>query len=84
MRDKCTVLKTVIYFATFLSYEPLPNLSTSEAINCHCEAIRPIFMFQILNFIADTALETANLVTKLQQTITLATKNCNFDNQFAC
>ena len=68
MRDKCTVLKPVIFFATLLSYGPLPALSTRVAVDCHCEAIRPIVMFQILKFIVDTAMETANLVKKFQQT----------------
>jgi len=79
-----TVLKPVILFATFLSYEPHQDLSTPVAVDCHCDTIRPILMFQILKLIVDTAMESANLVTKLQQTITLVTRNCNFDNQFAC
>ena len=52
-------------------------------VNCNCDAIRPMHKFQILNLIDDTEMESANLVTNLQQTITLVTRNCNFDKQFA-
>jgi len=41
------------------------------AVKCNCDAIRLIFMFQILKLIVDTAMKSATLVTKLQQTMTL-------------
>ena len=55
-----------------MSYELFQDLSTYVAVYCHCDAIRLIFMFQILKLIVDTA-------------ITLVTRNCEFDNQqIAC
>ena len=50
-----------------MSYELFQDLSTCVAVYCHCDAIRLIFMFQILKLIVDTA-------------ITLVTRNCKFDN----
>ena len=41
------------------------------------------FQLSDTQLIVDTEMETANLVTNLQQTITLVTRNCNFDKQFA-
>ena len=80
-----TVLKPVISFDTFLSYEPVQDLSTRVAVDCHCDATRLTFMFQILKVIVDTAMVSATLVSKIQQTVTLVTRNCNFDNQqIAC
>ena len=79
------MLKPVISFDTFLSYEPVQDLSTRVAVDCHCDATRLTFMFQILKLIVDTAMVSANLVSKIQQTVTLVTRNCNFDNQqIAC
>ena len=54
--------------------------------NCNCDVlIRQIFIFQILKLIVDTEMENANLVSNLQQTITLVTRKCVFDNQqIAC
>ena len=75
------MLKPVISFDTFLSYEPVQDLSTRVAVDCHCDATRLTFMFQILKLIVDTAMVSANLVSKIQQTVTLVTRNCNFDNQ---
>ena len=68
-----TVLKPVISFDTFLSYEPVQDLSTRVAVDCHCDATRLTFMFQILKLIVDTAMVSANLVSKIQQTVTLVT-----------
>ena len=73
LRYKCTVLKPVISFDTFLSYEPVQDLSTRVAVDCHCDATRLTFMFQILKLIVDTAMVSANLVSKIQQTVTLVT-----------
>ena len=64
-----------------MSYEPVQDLSTRVAVDCHCDATRLTFMFQILELILDTAMVSANLVSKIQQTVTLVTRNCNFDNQ---
>ena len=68
-----TVLKPVISFDTFLLYEPVQDLSTRVAVDCHCDATRLTFMFQILKLIVDTAMVSANLVSKIQQTVTLVT-----------
>ena len=81
------MLKPVISFDTFLSYEAVQVLSTRVAVDCHCDATRLTFMFQILKLIVDTAMVSANLVSKIQQTVTLVTftRNCNFDKQqIAC
>ena len=67
------MLKPVISFDTFLSYEPVQDLSTRVAEDCHCDATRLTFMFQILKLIVDTAMVSANLVSKIQQTVTLVT-----------
>ena len=67
------MLKPVISFDTFLSYEPVQDLSTRVAVDCHCDATRLTFMFQILKLIVDTAMVSANLVSKIQQTVTLVT-----------
>ena len=78
-------IKTSYLVFTFMSYELFQDLSTCVAVYCHCDAIRLIFMFQILKLIVDTAMESAKLITKLQQTITLVTRKCVFDNQqIAC
>ena len=67
------MLKPVISFDTFLSYVPVQDLSTRVAVDCHCDATRLTFMFQILKLIVDTAMVSANLVSKIQQTVTLVT-----------
>ena len=78
-------IKTSYLVFTFMSYELFQDLSTCVAVYCHCDPIRLIFMFQILKLMVDTAMESAKLITKLQQTITLVTRNCEFDNQqIAC
>ena len=65
-------IKTSYLVFTVMSYKLFQDLSTYVAVYCHCDAIRLIFMFQILKLIVDTA-------------ITLVTRNCEFDNQqIAC